>query len=421
MAMFQLRYRNDAFMPPTRVFIPDRARDAWMNDLAGNVSLSVLANSVPNILVDVKLLELIVQRAVPIPRAIWFLKVMGLNELVKSRQSNTNMYAPSLQDKHNRLTIRYVTEFINKELLDTTQANITNQTYNVKNQLRAGGSRNNQSTKDGSNTPNPIRELSVETRRQFISRWQYLINLCVAQYHHGLLYQRTFLKFCLDLFQSCNFVQNFFMAPFISAFLKEFALSRTLMRYLLSSCIEKLEKLKEQLSKGTLVQEQFNIVARLLENAFELAPDTLICAKLATRMNELAPEVFIANPGGYKEVERRNKWLMSNSVSQPEASKLEEELTTFTPSTNFKLFLDRISEILDEMDGVHDVVRSLCSWGLRCNSAASDFRRFLVPRILSEWILLMGGSVSEVQKAIRLELCQFLDTTILNCDGMLLS
>lgn len=63
----------------------DTKRQAWFTDLANpDVPLSNLGKSVPHGAKGGDLLDLLQAHNVPIPRAIWFLRVFGANETVSN-------------------------------------------------------------------------------------------------------------------------------------------------------------------------------------------------------------------------------------------------------------------------------------------------------------------------------------------------
>jgi hypothetical protein len=73
--------QTSSFKPPTRVLLNDKSREAWINDLAGSEkSLRELAKSVPHNLKSEKLFEILITNRVPFVRAVWFIKVVGLDE-----------------------------------------------------------------------------------------------------------------------------------------------------------------------------------------------------------------------------------------------------------------------------------------------------------------------------------------------------
>lgn len=68
---------------PSRVTLNDVKRQAWFADLANDdVPLHKFGKSVPHGTKGHDLLDLLQSNNVAIPRAIWFLRVLGANETV---------------------------------------------------------------------------------------------------------------------------------------------------------------------------------------------------------------------------------------------------------------------------------------------------------------------------------------------------
>jgi mediator of RNA polymerase II transcription subunit 12 len=71
---------------PSRVTLNDAKRQAWFADLANpDVPLQKLGKSVPHGAKGHDLLDLLQTNNVAIPRAVWFLRVFGANEIVCTR------------------------------------------------------------------------------------------------------------------------------------------------------------------------------------------------------------------------------------------------------------------------------------------------------------------------------------------------
>jgi hypothetical protein len=69
------------FKPPGRILMNDMNREAWIKDLAGaDKSLRELSKNVPLHLKSERLLEDLITNRVPLVRACWLIKVVGLDE-----------------------------------------------------------------------------------------------------------------------------------------------------------------------------------------------------------------------------------------------------------------------------------------------------------------------------------------------------
>lgn len=77
--------RPSTFRVPSRVTLNDAKRQAWFADLANPaVPLNKLGKSVPHGAKGHDLLDLLQSNNVAIPRAVWFLRVFGANETVRT-------------------------------------------------------------------------------------------------------------------------------------------------------------------------------------------------------------------------------------------------------------------------------------------------------------------------------------------------
>jgi hypothetical protein len=90
-------FRPSSFRLPTRVTLNDAKRQAWFKDLADStVPLHKLGKSVPHGAKGHDLLDLLHKYDVPIVRAVWFLRVFGAYETVRSQShENCDIYLSS--------------------------------------------------------------------------------------------------------------------------------------------------------------------------------------------------------------------------------------------------------------------------------------------------------------------------------------
>lgn len=75
--------RPSTFRLPSRVTLNDSRRQTWFRQLADpNVPLYTLGKSVPHGAKGQDLLEMLYSNNVEISRAVWFVRVLGANEMV---------------------------------------------------------------------------------------------------------------------------------------------------------------------------------------------------------------------------------------------------------------------------------------------------------------------------------------------------
>lgn len=99
---FELRFRSSSFKLPSRVTLNDVRRESWFADLANpDVPLHKLGKSIPHGKRDQELLDLLHEKNVLIPRAIWLLRAFGANETASL--SNVPILCSMNNDVYNRL------------------------------------------------------------------------------------------------------------------------------------------------------------------------------------------------------------------------------------------------------------------------------------------------------------------------------
>ncbi|KAH3986935.1 mediator of RNA polymerase II transcription subunit 12 [Parastagonospora nodorum] len=72
----------NTFKPPPRLTLRDSTREGWLHDLANpTVSLRRLSRTIPHGLTGKVLLDQCLNKNIPLPRALWLAKCVGINEL----------------------------------------------------------------------------------------------------------------------------------------------------------------------------------------------------------------------------------------------------------------------------------------------------------------------------------------------------
>lgn len=85
-------FRPSSFKPPVRTTLIDSKREQWMQELAGGViPLKQLARNVPHGFKGDKLLETLAAKQVPFLRATWYIKIVGLSEMVNNKNGRVSI------------------------------------------------------------------------------------------------------------------------------------------------------------------------------------------------------------------------------------------------------------------------------------------------------------------------------------------
>ena len=125
--------RQSTFRIPQRVTPNDAKRQAWFADLANpSVPLHKLGKSVPHGAKGQDLLDLLHVNAVAIPRAVWFLRVFGANEVTGLRHKPT--YDPT---QYSVEWANVVTSHLKKQLGDIILPSAPRPTLNIKSMFRS--------------------------------------------------------------------------------------------------------------------------------------------------------------------------------------------------------------------------------------------------------------------------------------------
>jgi len=121
------------FRIPQRVTPNDAKRQAWFADLANPaVPLHKLGKCVPHGAKGQDLLDLLHANAVAIPRAVWFLRVFGANEVTGLRHKPT--YDPM---QYSVEWANVVTSHLKKQLGDIILPSAPRPTLNIKSVFRS--------------------------------------------------------------------------------------------------------------------------------------------------------------------------------------------------------------------------------------------------------------------------------------------
>jgi mediator of RNA polymerase II transcription subunit 12 len=72
----------NSFKPPPRLTLRDSTRETWLHDLANpTANLRRLSRTIPHGVTGVVLLEQCLNKNIPLPRAVWLAKCVGINEM----------------------------------------------------------------------------------------------------------------------------------------------------------------------------------------------------------------------------------------------------------------------------------------------------------------------------------------------------
>ncbi|TPX30202.1 hypothetical protein SmJEL517_g06180 [Synchytrium microbalum] len=403
----------------SRYKLPDRvATDAkqWIVKLASETEpLSELAKSVPlgqvfhgnlisvYVLIDsayyrIKggaLLDHLVQHQVPIARATWFVRFVGASEIRQHRQpkqaEDPNQHSAFETEWTTALTVFMKRLF---ESINAPQPTIIGPTIS-------------KDTKRWS---------SSDERKRFMIKWNYVLGLIRYQYAEGLIDQRGFLRWSLDSFKLANFDQTFFVLQIVTSFITEIVRSRALTRYLMESCISKLQRYAAHLDASELIRQQQYQLSQLLQYIFMVAPDLAVAPRTWTQYKDLILGVMdiapITSPATQiqrllsarkLEIQRRNEFLLYGRCPVIKAS---QDAIEILDSMSVSSSLNDIYKSWFDATGSDDPIHQLFQWAITF-SRSGNHRPYVVGAILTRYA--QDGRLGR-RRDLQTQLQVFLDT-----------
>lgn len=95
------------FRPPPRLTLSDQRREAWLDELKNpEVSLRRLSRAIPHGYMGKGLLDVLIDKKIPISRAVWFIKCVGANEVRALKRK----IAPNARD-HKKVEFDWLSEW----------------------------------------------------------------------------------------------------------------------------------------------------------------------------------------------------------------------------------------------------------------------------------------------------------------------
>jgi hypothetical protein len=313
-------------------------------------------------------------RTVPFPRALWFIKCVGSQEMRAIKSGTT----PAHHVKVSMEWTKTIMSLILRVLDSISKA--SNQ-----------------------NHPHQSKEHAIQQR---LVKWRYIIGLCVEMLSHGLLFPPEFLNNLLMLFQKSSLKQLPCMIPMISSFLCEFSKSRYVVRQLTLVCQQKLLLIKEQEVSNEFSGRIYELLMGMLKHLLSISPDTFISVKLWNNYKSLRDDTSIVTLNtllkenhdwklAEKSVERRNQLLFHSlsHFSKP-ISSMVEYLYHFRMDSNFDMLISKIADT--KLVAGQSNVFLVLDWAVQgYHCAFTKYRVFAAFRILDALFDGIQGLLSE--------------------------
>ncbi|TFK74611.1 hypothetical protein BDN72DRAFT_955610 [Pluteus cervinus] len=287
-----------SFRIPTRVTLNDAKRQAWLADLANpDVPLHKLGKSVPHGAKGHDLLDLLHSNDVAIPRAVWFLRVLGANETAGLRNRPT--YNPT---QYSIDWANLVTSYMKKQLTDIALPSAPRPGLNIKQTFKGVLS-------------------DADSRERWISRFSYCLKLLRTFYSEGLVDKRTFLVWVVQQMATCNLAQAGFITRLADEYLDGIVCNRALTKPLAEACLCKLNEVRVTSAQEHLADTE-QLIISILQRICLAIPDAFVSPRLWSLQSNLIQEALgediLDHPKDDKHIEqcsRDIRQLITDNVS----------------------------------------------------------------------------------------------------------
>lgn len=250
-----------AFKPPPRATLNGQMREAWLQDLASpNVPLRKLGRTIPHGIRHRSLLEQCCAREIPVSRAVWCARCVGIAEM-RNRPRRGNV--SSSQSSSDTLWIREWT----KEVIDFFEKN-----------LKSCGEAVLKGHSEDSNSGSlPVSEL-----RAMESKLSYLTNLVSYLFLENLLDRAVFLKWVIRYLQSCG-TELLVVALMFTKLYWEFIVRSPNMSqelaYIFIERYQQLSELQNRQEDDDTISDLMASVEQAMRDLFVVSPSSFVMPK----------------------------------------------------------------------------------------------------------------------------------------------
>ncbi|CAN6669725.1 hypothetical protein TRVA0_042S00298 [Trichomonascus vanleenenianus] len=263
------------FKPPPRVTLTDQKREAWLRDLASpSVPLRKLSRTIPHGIRNRGLLEQCCNKAIPIPRAVWFARCVGANELRglkrKGASAPGNNEAGWIRD-----WTEEVIEFIEKTVRDFGS------TTEMMNNNAAPAAPAAAAAPVGK--PQPKHQHQHQSSKPEVKSWrfriEYLTRFLAHLFHENLVDRGLVLRWTLRFFQKAHPEELPVALIYINLFWGDLSASRAFSQSLAHTLLKQYAALSsERSSSGTsqVFETLLDKVSTSIEQLFVISPDSFV-------------------------------------------------------------------------------------------------------------------------------------------------
>ncbi|KAJ7039194.1 hypothetical protein C8F04DRAFT_1087468 [Mycena alexandri] len=375
------------FRIPTRVTLNDSKRQAWLADLANpDVPLYKLGKSIPHGHKGHDLLDLLHSNKVAIPRAVWFLRVLGANETAGLRNKPT--YNPT---QYSVEWATVVTTYMKKQLADIALPSAPRPGLNIKQTFKGVLA-------------------DADTRDKWISRFSYSLELLRPCYSEGLVDSRTFLVWLVQQIGLSNLAQVGFMVRLADEYLDGIMKNRALARPFIDACLCKLSEIRSSPSQEFLVGTEA-LLKMLLQRVCLALPDafvspgmwsahsTLLAESLTENVLDQFTELYVEQNSrdlrqllldNFLDIKRRNEAMLFTNLPSHVSARLRtvvsdvQLLNSISNKTDMASVTFFSTDHLDDCVAFGDKLQMLLTWSVT-TLQFGDHRPFAAVTLIRNW------------------------------------
>ncbi|KAJ1304311.1 hypothetical protein OPQ81_005471 [Rhizoctonia solani] len=261
-AVYEVRAESSPGIPsnnyklPPRMTLNDTRRTAWLADLSNpTVPLSKLAKTVLHVAKGPDLLDMLHGNNVTIPRAVWYVRILGANETL-SAKSRPNFNAAQLGIEW----AGTVTAHLKKQLQEIVLPSAPRPGLPIKSTFKSTLTQ-------------------ADTKGKWVSKFAYSVELLRAFYVEHMVDHGTVLNWLSAQALPANIAQFYFVLRLVEEYLDDTAQHRIFAQPVIEACLAKLVEIENSVASDVL-SGLAGAATHVLHRLFLLNPDYFVCGRV---------------------------------------------------------------------------------------------------------------------------------------------
>ncbi|KAH7339351.1 hypothetical protein B0J17DRAFT_705466 [Rhizoctonia solani] len=261
-AVYEVRTESSPGIPsntyklPPRMTLNDSRRTAWLADLANpSIPLSKLAKTVLHATKGPELLDLLYGNNIAIPRAVWYVRILGANETL-SIKSRPNFNAAQLGIEWAGM----VTAHLKKQLQEIVLPSAPRPGLPIKSTFKSTLTQ-------------------VDTKAKWVSKFAYCVDLLRAFYAEHMVDHGAVLGWLSAQALPANIAQFYFVLRLVEEYLDDIAQHRMFAQPVIEACLAKLVEVENSAVLDVLAGLG-GAITHVLHRLFLLNPDYFVCGRI---------------------------------------------------------------------------------------------------------------------------------------------